>query len=162
MPKIDVIVDVEGNDLTPTVDRIWVIVVRQLGTGYSKPFYDAASFRKAIPRFGKVIGHNLTGYDLAAIRKVYDIPFTIGGKVDTWDGHEVEFVDTLHLSQLLNVDREGGHSLEAWGKRVGLEKIDHTDFSKLTPEMVTYCDRDTQITERVYQRLLEEAKERMI
>jgi len=58
--------------------------------------------------------------------------------------------DTLILSQLSSPVRDGGHSLESWGQRLGFDKIDFHDFSCLTQEMVDYCIRDVELTERVY------------
>lgn len=163
MNKVDVVIDAEANNLMPLVDKIHIIVVRQLGTGYTKRFHDAESFRRAIPRFNKVIGANILGYDLQAIRKVYGIPFTLSAKGDTWDGSPVEFIDTLHLSQLLNPDRPGGHSVEAWSAQFGLTKVgkDIQDWSVYTEEMGDRCENDTLVQERIYLKLLEEARERL-
>jgi hypothetical protein len=52
-------------------------------------------------------------------------------------------VDTFVLSQLYNPSYSGGHSLEAWGERLGHPKTQHEDFSCLTPEMLEYCANDT-------------------
>ena len=68
-------------------------------------------------------------------------------------------VDTLVMSRLLNPNREGGHSLAAFGSRLGLEKIEFTDFdSGWSEEMQAYCIRDVDLLEKVYYQLLEEKK----
>jgi len=64
--------------------------------------------------------------------------------------------DTLIESQLYNPIRDDGHSLEAWGKRLGYEKGDFNDFSEYTPEMLEYCKRDTEVTRLLAQKLEEE------
>lgn len=163
MGSIDVICDTECNDLPPRADKVHIIVVRQLGTGYVKRFHDVDAFRAAIPKLRKVIWHGGLSYDLPVLRKVHQIPFTIGAKQDLWDGYPCEFIDTLHLSQLLNPDRPGGHSIENFAKMFGKEKIgkDITDWSTPTEEMFQRCENDTLVGEMVYHYLLKEAKERM-
>ena len=66
-------------------------------------------------------------------------------------------VDTLVMSRLMNPNRENGHSLAAWGTKLGTNKIEFTDFDGgLTPEMQEYCIRDVEVLEKVYNALLEE------
>jgi DNA polymerase-1 len=68
--------------------------------------------------------------------------------------HLSQCIDTLVLSRLLNPNREGGHSLDAFGKRLGLEKIDFNEYdSGLSEEMIEYCIRDVELLERVYNEL---------
>jgi DNA polymerase-1 len=62
--------------------------------------------------------------------------------------------DTLVYSRLLNYSLDGGHSLQAWGERLGSEKIDFHDFSALTEEMITYCKQDVELTAKLYKHLL--------
>jgi DNA polymerase I-like protein with 3'-5' exonuclease and polymerase domains len=65
--------------------------------------------------------------------------------------------DTLLLSRLANPSREGGHSLDAWGKTLGYNKIEFNDYDGgLTEEMITYCIRDVELTAKVYTRVVEE------
>lgn len=163
MQRVDVVCDTECDDLLPKTSKVHIIVVRQLGTGYVKRFHDAAAFRAAIPKFRKVIWHAGLSYDLPVLRKVYGIPFKIGAKQDEWDGHPCEFIDTLHLSQLLNPDRPGGHSIENFAKLFGKEKVgkDITDWSTPTEYMFQRCESDTEIGELTYHYLLKEASERM-
>ena len=66
-------------------------------------------------------------------------------------------VDTLTMSRLLNPVLEGGHSLRAWGVRLGGQgKIDFEDYDGgLTDEMITYCKQDVHLTVRLYNHLNE-------
>lgn len=65
--------------------------------------------------------------------------------------------DTLIMSRLLNPVVEGGHSLRAWGKRFGDEKIDFTDYDGgYSEEMVQYCKQDVALTVRLYKHLNEQ------
>jgi DNA polymerase I-like protein with 3'-5' exonuclease and polymerase domains len=67
--------------------------------------------------------------------------------------------DTLVSSRLLNPSLEGGHSLDAWGKRLGFPKGEFSDWDGgLTPEMETYCIQDTLVTQKLYDVLTNELK----
>ena len=57
--------------------------------------------------------------------------------------------DTLIESQLYNPIRDGGHSLQSWGERLGYSKGDYNDFSTFNKEMLEYCQRDTELTRKV-------------
>ena len=58
------------------------------------------------------------------------------------------------MSQLYQPNLEKGHSLAAWGERLGFEKGDYEDWSKFTDEMLEYCIRDTKVTTKVYRHLV--------
>ena len=57
--------------------------------------------------------------------------------------------DTLIESQLYNPIRDGGHSLQSWGERLGYSKGDYNDFTTFNKEMLEYCQRDTELTRKV-------------
>ena len=67
--------------------------------------------------------------------------------------------DTLIESQLFNPIREGGHSLEAWGKRLNYNKGDFNEFESYSKDMLEYCIRDTELTWRVAHQLEKEGKD---
>jgi len=67
-------------------------------------------------------------------------------------------VDTLILSQLFDPNREKGHSLAAWGHKLGMEKGEFCDFTCLSKEMVDYCIQDTKITTKLYEHLINKEK----
>ena len=59
--------------------------------------------------------------------------------------------DTLVASRLLNPSLEGGHSLAAWGQRLGFPKGDFSDWDGgFSTEMETYCIQDTLVTQKLY------------
>ena len=94
-----------------------------------------------------LIGHNIIGFDIPALQKLYNINL-----------HDhCNIIDTLVLSHLFNPVREKGHSLKAWGEKLGYPKGDHSDFSKFSEEMITYCIRDTEINVKVLELLKKES-----
>lgn len=133
-----------------------------------------------IPEFlgdcSRLIFHNGINYDYLAMKLFFNLDYKINevvGEKDIWDGREVELDDTLVMSKVLNPDRFGGHSIEAYGKRFGYPKIDwrkraeeldlckRTDpagaeFKTYHPEMLVYCKKDTEIGLKVYRYLREE------
>ena len=58
------------------------------------------------------------------------------------------------VSRLINQALEGGHSLKAWGERLGTPKSSLEDYSKLSFEMIEYCIQDTLVTLVLYKYLL--------
>ena len=90
-----------------------------------------------------VCGHNLIGYDLPVLKRLWGLSVA-----------PERVVDTLVLSRLYDPSRQGGHSLRAWGETLGFPKGDHSDWSKLSTEMIDYCMRDVEVTEAVHKQLV--------
>jgi DNA polymerase I-like protein with 3'-5' exonuclease and polymerase domains len=98
----------------------------------------------------EVCAHNLIGFDAPVLRNVWNITIPVS-----------KAVDTLVISRLLNPQIEGGHSLKAWGKRLGFDKMDFDteDFDGgLTDEMIEYCKRDVDVLEMLHKNLMTELK----
>jgi DNA polymerase-1 len=70
--------------------------------------------------------------------------------------HTGMITDTLVLSRLADPAQEGGHSLRNWGSMLGFEKGEHTDWSVFSEQMLKYCVRDVEVTERVYQQMMKQ------
>ena len=159
--------------------KIWCIVCTDIDTNevftfaLDQVFTDFMVFKNEI---GTLIAHNGINFDLLAIKLYlginYHLPKDLTEK-SLWDSREVEIIDTLVLSKTLNPDRFGGHSLDEWGKRLGFHKIDWrseaiklglitydapkgAEFMQWHPDMLTYCVRDTEVTAKLYYKLLEE------
>ena len=118
---------------------------------------DSKSIEAMINQASIVIGHNIIGYDLPLLEKLFGIPYTIGP--DTWNNRPVTFIDTLVWSRYLYPDREGGHSLESWGKRLGFHKLEHDNFKEFSEEMLEYCKQDVRLTTKLYKFLKEKELE---
>jgi len=92
----------------------------------------------------EIIGHNIINYDIPVVKRLLGVSFD-----------DYKLTDTLVMSRLYNPSLEGGHSLGKWGERLKFPKGDYNDWSKLTPEMVEYCQQDVRVTERLYELLTE-------
>jgi len=95
-----------------------------------------------------LICHNEIDYDLRLIKKLYP----------TFKPNSL-FLDTYLLSQLLQPDRAGGHSLQSYGERFGRAKPEHEDWSRFTQEMLHRCAEDVEINHLTYTYLMDEAYE---
>lgn len=102
------------------------------------------SLKSLLPYYDEIVGHNLIGFDAPKIKELWDIGIK-----------RSQAVDTLIMSRLLNPVVEGGHSLRAWGVRLGGDgKIDFEDYDGgWTDEMEKYCIQDVRLTTRVYKEL---------
>jgi len=94
-----------------------------------------------------LIGHNIIGFDIPMVHKFSNV-----------DLSNIPVIDTLVLSRLFNPAREGGHSLEKWGYKLGYHKIDFSDYLNYSEDMLTYCVRDVELNLAVYYKLRKESK----
>ena len=133
--------DLEANGLTP--DTIWCVVTRENGVSTVHTTRDTLC--KALEGSVSVCGHNLIGYDLPVLKRLWGLSVA-----------PERIVDTLVLSRLFDPSKSGGHSLRNWGNELGFPKGDHNDWSCLSPEMIDYCIQDVAVTEAVHQRLIAE------
>ena len=133
--------DLEANGLDP--DTIWCVVTRENGVSTVHTTRDTLC--KALEGSVSVCGHNLIGYDLPVLERLWGLSVA-----------SERVVDTLVLSRLFDPSRLGGHSLRAWGETLGFPKGDHNDWSRLSQEMIDYCIQDVAVTEAVHQRLVAE------
>lgn len=140
-----VVIDCETNALVD-YDKCWVVVCRDVDTDEVATFRhiheeeNATRLERFLSEYGCIVGHNLCGFDLVVLSR-----FNVLISSET-----TEFVDTLIISRLLNYNQEGGHSLEAWGKRFGFPKDLFSDFSKWSEELEARCVVDTLLTKRLY------------
>jgi len=143
-----IVFDIEADSLEPT--KIWCIAAVDPDTGETKTFgpTEIVQGLAHLSSADKLIGHNIIGYDLPAIKKIHNIDLTENRAI----------VDTLVLSRLFNPTREGGHSLESWGYRIGLQKIDHTEFGEYSPEMLNYCRNDAVLNAKMFNNLKTESR----
>jgi len=123
--------------------EIWCAVTKDIDSGEVKVWKRANELRQYIGSQDLLIGHNIIGFDLPVLKKVWNLNYELNPQRDT-----------LIMSRLLNPVIEKGHSLDAWGVRLGLKKGDFSDFNDgLSQEMVEYCIQDVEITHVLFERL---------
>jgi hypothetical protein len=92
-----------------------------------------------------VVGHAFKTFDAPQIKRLTD------GLVDI---PLDKIYDTCEMSRKL-VKEMQKHGLREWGEIFDFPKGDHSDFSKLTPAMLVYCERDVRLTRKIFDFLLE-------
>jgi len=134
-------IDIETDGLDSTV--IWCAVTKDIDTREVKVWKSANELRQYISSQDLLIGHNIIKFDLPVLKKLWNL---------NTDSNPLR--DTLIMSRLLNPVIEKGHSLDAWGVRLGLKKGDFSDFDKgLSEDMVDYCIQDVEITHALFTHL---------
>jgi DNA polymerase-1 len=141
------IVDIETDSLDPKV--IHCIAAKSLNTGSIKTWIgsNCYNFAKWSTQIDQFIMHNGLSFDAPILNRL------IGSSIKP---NQVR--DTLIESQLYNPIREGGHSLETWGKKLNFQKGEFNEFKNYNEDMLKYCIRDTELTGRVAYVLAEEGK----
>lgn len=138
------VVDIETDSLTPTV--IWVLCAENVKTGESVTLISYNKIKEWLDERVKegcvFIGHNALKFDIPVLNALARslIPLS-------------RIVDTMLLSMVYSPSLNGGHSLEAWGKRLGCEKLEFNDFSRLTKTMIRYCKMDVTVCKKLFIKL---------
>lgn len=141
--------DIETDGFNPT--RIWCVGTVMVEDNKDGTTTEIAKlyteeernlFTTLASQADKVIGHNAIHFDFRVLDLLWGIRF-----------EPEQMLDTLVLSQLANPVREGGHSLEAWGRKLSFPKVefDPSLFCQgYTEEMGEYCMQDTKLTCKLY------------
>ena len=160
--------DLETNGLLHDLTRIHCISIYDSDLDEIQSFNDERnnqySITEGLSRLDTadwLIGHNIIGFDIPCIRKLYN-----------FFKPSAQILDTLLLSRLfhpnlLDMDYRrkdrglnkhmplqlyGRHSLEAWGHRLSEYKGEFgktTDWQEWSPEMQMYCEQDVAVTKKL-------------
>lgn len=178
--------DLETNGLLDEVSVVHSLVIQEGETIYSYCDFTPTGFRKDpsdptkiddgirhLSQATKLIGHNIIGYDIPVLRKLYpDLPLTdnvedtmiltrfLFGDIKDRDFTERERDIKADRAPKLPGNLIGTHKLEAWGYRLGQMKGDYTDQCKLlgigdpwsawNPRMQEYCEQDVRVTKALW------------
>ena len=136
--------DIETDGIDAT--RIWCVVTMENGvpTVHTTPDTLSEALRSPV----SVVGHNLIGYDMPVLERLWGVSVA-----------SERIIDTLVLSRLFDPSKSGGHSLRNWGNELGFPKGDHDDWSQTSQELVNYCIQDVKVTEAVHRKLKQEMRE---
>ena len=156
--------DLETNGLLNELTRIHCLAIYDSTTDEVETYNDEKNNKYSISEgLGRLlvadtlVGHNIIGFDIPAISKLYNY-FTPPARV----------VDTLLLSRLYHpniydIDHKhkwrhmplqlyGRHSLESYGYRLGEYKGEFgktSDWSEWSQEMEDYCAQDVVVTKKL-------------
>jgi DNA polymerase I len=157
---VDLVLDIE-TDSKKT--KIWLCYTHNSDTNEYVCHTKPDTLIPLISKADKLIGHNLIGFDAPLLNRLW------GTKIGL---RKVR--DTLIMSRLLNPSIENGHSLEAWGKRLGNNKVEYTriwhwwankQFDRKSVEPYDnpweplndfYCKQDVAVTVELYKFLTEQ------
>jgi len=142
---MDLVFDIETDDLKAT--KIHCIVAQDVDSGetYKFPPDKLQEGYNFLEKADKLIGHNIIGFDIPMVEKFSKVKL-----------RHKPVVDTLVMSRLFNPVREGGHSLEKWGFRLGFKKIEFEDYLNYSKDMLDYCVRDVHLNTVLFKHLKKE------
>ena len=164
---MELLFDIESTGLLRQGSQIHCIVIRNLADDESTSLvFDTKQDNidegvNLLENAEMLAGHNIIGYDLPLLEEIYP-NFKCPSKL-----RDTLVMSRLYFSQLKNQDFErrpyglpvrmyGGHSLKAWGIRLGEHKLDFAEsntWETYTPEMLEYCIQDTTTNLRLYRML---------
>jgi len=160
------IFDIEADSLNPTV--IHCIAVREHESGVAK-LYGPSELSEALTHLStcdRLTGHNVLDFDLPVLKRLLNWePSATTGVIDTLIWSRFLFSDLTKNDLKRYGDDEddetkfkaliGKHSLEAWGKRLGVHKVDFQGpWDTYTQVMGDYCLADTATNLAIYRHFL--------
>ena len=136
-----VFLDIETNSKHT---HIWCCTT-QIGTDEPFVHYEPTTLLPLIPNHD-FVAHNGIAFDFHVLKQVWGI-----------DIPQEQQKDTLVLSRLYKPDLEDGHSLDAWGKRLGCLKGEYSNWDN--PDLtllVEYNKQDVIVLAKLYEKLVYE------
>ena len=138
-------VDIETDSLQPTLIHCIVAKDHQTSQIQVWDHSNLDTFKHWAKTIDRFVMHNGIGFDAPNLNRLLGTQIKLE-----------QIIDTLVLSQLFNPIRDKGHSLQAWGERLGHYKMEHEDFSQYSESMLEYCKNDVELTYEVYNQLAKE------
>ena len=156
--------DIETNGLYDDVSEIHCIGVYDTETaqtftyndqGHTEPIVRGLAYLEEAPY---LVGHNIIGYDIPVIRKLYPWFEPSGVVMDTLVLSRIYHADILKTDQKrrwkqMPLQLYGRHSLEAYGHRLGEYKGDYgktADWKHWSQEMEDYMKQDVAVTTKLW------------
>jgi len=159
-----VYLDCETN-VPPT--KVWCVYTFDTDSKEYKCHTEPRTLSPLLDRAEKIVAHNLIGFDAPILNRLWKTRIGL-----------TKATDTLIMSRLANPSLDGGHSLDAWGKRLGKKKIDYSRLywrirgERVIPKgdlshfnepheaaMQRYCKRDVELLVLLHRFLEHELKE---
>lgn len=154
--------DLESNGLLDSLTKIHCLVLKEIDSGKVHSFTPnkVEEGLKLLSEADLISGHNIIGFDLPAIKKVFP----------QWST-KAKILDTIICSRLIwsnvkdndyknyqthgfNPKLIGSHSLKAWGVRLNLHKDNFgetSNWAEWSEDMQAYCEKDVEVNYKFYQ-----------
>lgn len=161
------IFDLEANDLLKGVTKMHVLVTYDTVTGNVQR-YEKSTLEECLSilqEADELIGHNIIGYDVPALKKLYGIK-PKGKITDTLVWAKLVYGDIktkdigLWKAGKLPGQLMGRHSLESYGYRLGVLKGEYSKgkssaeaWAEWSQDMSDYCEQDVMVTKALYEKL---------
>lgn len=146
--------DVETDGLVATKAHCMVVINTETGETARYREHDG-TLEEGLCRIqeaDELIGHNIIGYDLPTLSRVYGCQFR-GNYYDTMVAGQLFYGDIRgkdYARPGFPRNLAGSHALKAWGHRLGVLKGDYgateNAWEHWSQEMEDYCAQDTNVT----------------
>ena len=158
-----IVLDIETN---LAHDKIHVVVTKDIDTGEVRTWKQASNLLEYLKDVSLIVMHNGISFDAPVLNRLWKTKIRLN-----------QVYDTLIVSRLLDPSLENGHGLEAWGNRLGFQKIHYAkvwswlmdrpeEYSgecfdyPLLPLLDSYCVRDVEVTAKLYLKLVNDFNEK--
>lgn len=161
---MNLIFDIETDGLYNDVTKIHCIGIYDLDSKQTLVFNDEGNEQpitkgvQLLEDSCNIIGHNIIGYDLPVIKKLYPWFTPKGTALDTL------LLSRLYHADILDIDNKrkwkhmplqlyGRHSLESYGYRLGEYKGSFgktTDWKEWSQDMQDYMVQDVNVTKKLW------------
>ena len=146
--------DLETDGLLKELTKIHCCVIIDTDTNKTTA-YGPEQIPAALERLAaadELVGHNILGFDIPAIKKLYPDWQHQGTLKDTLVMSRLVFADLMTIDSARNFlglpgRLHGSHSLRAWGIRLAKLKDEYDGgWETFNDEMLSYCVQDTKVT----------------
>ena len=157
---MQLVFDIEANGLLFDATDVFCIVAQDIETEniYSFGPTQLDNGLELLSKAEVLIGHNIIFYDLPVLTKLHGFKFT-GQVIDTlvstrliWPKEMLWGLDENQYPDL-PPKLKGSNSLKAWGERLADYKLDFTNFTEYSIEMLEYCQQDVAVTTKLFRHI---------